>query len=49
MKGSKSHLRLSPPSSLRSVSLYIRDTQVTAKVRTPIPVTTRPGLKVQVR
>jgi hypothetical protein len=49
MKGSKSHLRLSPPSSLRSVSLHIRETLVTAKVRTPIPVTTRPGLKFQAR
>lgn len=49
MKGSKSHLRLSSPSSLRSVSLHIRDTQVTAKVRTPVPVTTRPGLKIQAR
>lgn len=49
MKGSKSHLRLSPSASLRSVSLHIRDTQVIAKVRTPIPVTTRPGLKFQAR
>ncbi len=49
MKGSKIHERLSARSSLRRVSLRFSDSQVTAKVRTPIPMIPKPVLKVSVR
>jgi hypothetical protein len=49
MKASKSHPRLSPRPSRRSVSLQIRESQVTAKIRTPIPMTSKQFPKILYR
>lgn len=37
MKVSKSHLQSSNRSPLRAVSLHFRESQITVKVKTPVP------------
>ena len=41
MKGSKNRLRLTPHAPLQTVSLQVRDYQVTARVRSILPATQR--------
>jgi hypothetical protein len=49
MKDLKSPLRLATRSPLRSVSLHIREYQVTVKVKTPVPQVKSSSLRSSLR
>lgn len=49
MKDLKSPLRLATRSPLRSVSLHIREYQVTVKVKTPVPQVKSSALRSSLR